>query len=380
MLPIKGVGHPTNNTSTEIRDGWPGQHLRHCDSSRHNDDQCHIRNEPYQCFGMMHTYIQTENRQPHISPRHPDDIRYEDATSTQQHTHFLTTAYQPHGPRRYQGEPYKQLDTRQTKSCPYFSTQTAEDCQEEGKKVKNLKEFKTEKIKKDSHGVAIESSTSIQRSLRQHSKGPIHVFNYVDFPDTGIKRDGAESDSKNIKNTFSNLGYDVHIHTNYTLRRTRAKFEELQKDRTLSALVTVILSHGTNRYSFKTSDDRIMDLDKVRQMFTDTACPRLKGKPKIFMANFCRGDFLEYVPEATPTSRYEPPHNMVTIHAATEGIKAIRSPKHGSIFILCLCKILKEHPKWELKRIFNELYRQMTEAGGTTPMWEGFPPMEDFYF
>ncbi|CAL4088601.1 unnamed protein product [Meganyctiphanes norvegica] len=229
----------------------------------------------------------------------------------------------------------------------------------------------------------------IKKISQKGSKGPVHVFNYVDFPDPRNKRHGSESDSKNIMDTFKNLNHDVHIHTNCTLIETQAKFEELKKNWTLNALIIIILSHGTDRYSFQTSDGSIMDLHKLRQMFGDKACPSLKGKPKIFLANFCRGTFPEYVqdapsyPGATLIStkpKYEVPHNLVTIHASTEGIKAVRHVHHGSIFIICLCKILKENPKWELKIIFNELHRLMKEIHGTTPMWEGFPPTEDFYF
>ncbi|CAL4104626.1 unnamed protein product, partial [Meganyctiphanes norvegica] len=220
-----------------------------------------------------------------------------------------------------------------------------------------------------------------QQTIDGHSEGTIFLFNYVDFLDSRNKRNGAERDSDNIMKSFSKLGYKIYTHTNYTFEETLAKFEEIQKDCTLANLIIMILSHGTNRYSFMTSDERNIDLDKLRRMFTNSACPSLKGKSKIFMANFCRGDRIEHVHDACVTpSSYEPPHNMVTIHAATEGIKAVRDQKKGSIFVLSLCKIINEQPELELREIFNELYRQMNEAGGTTPMWEGFPPIDEFYF
>ncbi|CAL4216571.1 unnamed protein product [Meganyctiphanes norvegica] len=208
-------------------------------------------------------------------------------------------------------------------------------------------------------------------------KGIINVFNYIDFVNKSNKRHGAQEDTTNIRNTFTTLNYDVKIHENFTKQQTHDKFKELQSDQTLTSLIVIILSHGNDRFSFMASDEQILDLDELRRMFTDSSCPNLRGKPKVFLANFCRGARIELVPD---TVKLEPPHNTVTIHAATEGIKALRNVKKGSVFIMSLCKILKDHPKWELRQIFNELYRQMKEEGGTTPFKETFAPMEDFYF
>ncbi|CAL4135317.1 unnamed protein product [Meganyctiphanes norvegica] len=213
-------------------------------------------------------------------------------------------------------------------------------------------------------------------------KGIIHVFNYIDFVDKANKRHGAEEDTTNIRNTFTTLNYDVKIHKNLTKQQTRDKFEQLRSDQTLTSLIVIILSHGNDRFSFMTSDEQFQNLDELRRVFTDSSCPNLRGKPKIFLANFCRGDRIELVHEAVVAKpNIEPPHNTVTIHAATEGIKAMRHLKKGSIFIMSLCKILNEHPKWGLmQQIFDELYHQMIKEGGTTPYLEKFPPMEEFHF
>ncbi|CAL4099915.1 unnamed protein product, partial [Meganyctiphanes norvegica] len=113
-------------------------------------------------------------------------------------------------------------------------------------------------------GGSITSSPGTSNLHRQQRKGPIHVFNYIDFPDANDKRYGAESDSDNINNTFGPRGYDIKLYKNYTLGQTLSKFEEIQKDLTLDALIVIILSHGTNRYSFMSSNGGIINLDNLR--------------------------------------------------------------------------------------------------------------------
>jgi len=52
--------------------------------------------------------------------------------------------------------------------------------------------------------------------------------------------------------------------------------------------VVCILSHGEEGYIFG-ADGKKFELDAVYQLFDNTCCPDLRGKPKIFIVQACRG-------------------------------------------------------------------------------------------
>lgn len=52
--------------------------------------------------------------------------------------------------------------------------------------------------------------------------------------------------------------------------------------------VVCILSHGEEGYIFG-ADGRKFELDAIFQLFDNTCCPDLRGKPKLFIIQACRG-------------------------------------------------------------------------------------------
>lgn len=52
--------------------------------------------------------------------------------------------------------------------------------------------------------------------------------------------------------------------------------------------IVCILSHGEEGYIFG-ADGKKFELDAVFSLFDNTCCPNLRGKPKIFIIQACRG-------------------------------------------------------------------------------------------
>ncbi|CAL4158995.1 unnamed protein product, partial [Meganyctiphanes norvegica] len=238
-------------------------------------------------------------------------------------------------------------------------------------------------LHRSSGNIDLAASIIMENPATKHMDPPagksnkkVVVLNYKDFPHPIPKRVGAEKDSNNISQKFREFGYDVVIHKNLTALRTEDVLKSLQNDTSMESLILIILSHGVNKYCFYTHQGGIMDLDKIRKKFTDSACPQLRGKPKIFLSNFCRGDEVEL--QTDSSALLEVPHHMVTIHASLEKIKVLRHPRRGTLFISNLCKVL--YKGQDLQETYNKLYEEMKKEGGTTPMMEVFAPFPKFRF
>nr|XP_053628111.1 uncharacterized protein LOC128685580 [Cherax quadricarinatus] len=216
-------------------------------------------------------------------------------------------------------------------------------------------------------------------TVRSIPRGHVYVFNYK-FPPP-YQRAGAEHDSTNIREIFTELGYKVFIHEDLTKKQTLDTIKDIRKDPKLhnvDSFIAFFLSHGENAYEFQTYDKKRLELKNLRSEFSDTKCPQLKKKPKIFMANYCRGRSIEKVD--FDDKRVEVTQDIVTIHATTEGVMALRSHDKGTIFIKCLCDVLRDiKGTIDLRTIYGRLYLSMMRCGGTKPMWEdvGF---RNFYF
>lgn len=66
-----------------------------------------------------------------------------------------------------------------------------------------------------------------------------------------------------------------------------------EKDHSKSdCIVIVILTHGEKGQIL--SHDDAYDITQVTSYFTDEACPSLKGKPKIFLIQSCRGEKKDF--------------------------------------------------------------------------------------
>lgn len=219
-------------------------------------------------------------------------------------------------------------------------------------------------------------------SVTSDPRGHVHIFNYL-FPGQIGKlkeREGGQYDSENLIKTFADMGYMVFLHENLTSKETENKLDEITQDRALKhvdSLVIFFLSHGAGSYTFYANDGKTIELDlTVRNKFTNTACPLMTNKPKLFFTNFCRGKNNELEYDAV----IDVPKDVVIIHATTEDISAPRNKKTGTYFIRSLCEILEKYGKeFELREIYQELDYVVKGRGGRTAKWED-TRFKKFYF
>ncbi|KAG7162570.1 caspase-2-like 1 [Homarus americanus] len=229
-------------------------------------------------------------------------------------------------------------------------------------------------------GIECRSQTLVYRAQSQ-PRGHVYVFNYTFPGQRGRERQGACHDTTNLRSTFDNMGYEVFVCQDYSKTKTLNELIKIINDPRLGqvdALIIFFLSHGSDAYTFYSNDCEKLSLLDIRYLFTDSKCHYMKNKPKIFFTNYCRGQNME---KRETDALLDVPTFMATIHAAVEGVMAIRNLGNGTYFVKCLCEVLREHAAdHDLRRLYSRLYEKMDQENSTKPMWEDYGFLTEFYF
>ncbi|XP_076059331.1 caspase-1-like isoform X2 [Oratosquilla oratoria] len=118
------------------------------------------------------------------------------------------------------------------------------------------------------------------------------IFNH-DTYDSGLKqtdRKGSDRDRDQMKDLFSDIGYDVKVYNNLTVQKLTNVLLELgqETDHTdCDSLVVVFMSHGEQNLLY--GWDAQFKPEKIWSEFTADRCKSLAGKPKLFFIVACRG-------------------------------------------------------------------------------------------
>ncbi|XP_063864725.1 zinc finger and BTB domain-containing protein 2-like isoform X4 [Scylla paramamosain] len=193
-----------------------------------------------------------------------------------------------------------------------------------------------------------------------------------DTTDSLEERKGAKMDSINIQNTFTKFGYQVYIHENLTEKETFKELENIKKSCSQEppqAFFVFFLSHGVpSSKEFMAADGKPLNIDSIKNEFTNDRCPALAKKPKIFLTNYCRGNNEEWL---ETDGLVKIPQDIVTIYASMDGIVAYRQTDEGTTFVLSLCRVMERlRERTELHHFYLMLQNEMKRNRATTPVWE----------
>ncbi|XP_063586967.1 uncharacterized protein LOC134764314 [Penaeus indicus] len=138
-------------------------------------------------------------------------------------------------------------------------------------------------------------------------RGLVFMCNFSQFMNNRYsQRKGSEVDYYSMLDLFQQLGYGGgrrdekycltgHITKNRFMERLR-DFSVDSRHKMLCSCVIIIMSHGLGPKTFVTSDDKQVDLMEIYTMFNNINCEILRGKPKIFILQFCRNN--SYMPSS----------------------------------------------------------------------------------
>jgi len=225
-------------------------------------------------------------------------------------------------------------------------------------------------IKVETNATNVKTSNTTFKTYKMESKprGLVLIIDNENFHNEILPtRTGSLVDANNLDILFDQLGFQV------TLRRNLPYYEmitEIQKfaskeDHSLGDMaVMAIMSHGRHGL-VSAADGRELETEWVLRQLNNDGCPALKGKPKFFIFQACRGDEMDHgvLPgitwsehrsesDARPVSIGKPApepqykelswEDIIVAYATLPGYVANRDRYRGTWFIECLCSVFME--------------------------------------
>ncbi|XP_071479487.1 caspase-3-like [Diadema antillarum] len=126
--------------------------------------------------------------------------------------------------------------------------------------------------------------------MNLRNKGMAFIINNNNFMDRR-KRKGSEVDVMNVTHVFREIGYKIVVVQDLTADEIRDSLASLKTKIRPShtSAVLVFMSHG-DREGICGKDGHVITVEEIKDMFSGRNCPYLRGKPKIFFFQACRGD------------------------------------------------------------------------------------------
>ena len=200
------------------------------------------------------------------------------------------------------------------------------------------------------HGYEQETDITFKGSIGtvkvRHAKPPREIYAMNGHPRHGVAliinntfkgtddhRVGTDIDRDNLKTTFEFLGYEVIVWNDCNAEKMK-EIETVFKESTdmkpgsvHDSFVCCILSHGEDG-KIKSENGRYVTLKEIVDPLVDK-CPHLKGKPKMFFIQACRGKKDRRIKEMTP---FGMPGMLLYRDNPGDEIKELDIPKVGADF------------------------------------------------
>ena len=188
-------------------------------------------------------------------------------------------------------------------------------------------------------------------------------------------RQGSEKDLKALARLFEALDFKVKTNRNLKKSELTKVLDDVCCDdhSAYDCFVLCLMSHGKEG-AFYCADGEIILLETVTDFFSNSKCTTLKGKPKLFFIQACRGNVKETgvvkdspnspVPQQPSTNdddeeedrgyNFSFPQVIIPDHAdilmaysTVSGFASFRNPRDGSRFVRCLVEVFKEKASHE---------------------------------
>ncbi|KAF5290287.1 hypothetical protein FQR65_LT11621 [Abscondita terminalis] len=179
--------------------------------------------------------------------------------------------------------------------------------------------------------------------------GLIVIFNHYSYlNNSSEKREGTNRDVNELILTFGRLGFNIdqnHIFIDKTRGEMIDEITNLAKQdhSDKNCLIVIVLSHGHEDNHIEAFDAPVF-ANEIWEPFFDNACPSLRGKPKFFIFQTCKGHNVatsdesvgKIVPDIILKEQLD--SDVLIAFASIESAVSLRHPTRGSWFIQELCK------------------------------------------
>ncbi|XP_017045657.1 flocculation protein FLO11 [Drosophila ficusphila] len=198
----------------------------------------------------------------------------------------------------------------------------------------------------DAQGNSAASLGTSKSSLSKIKLKParVYIFNHERFDSKNEFRTGSAQDVKVLRATFEQLKCKVEVINDATLNTIKRTVEMLERKdfQDKSALVLVILTHGTRHDRLAARDDDYsLDYDVLFPLLRNRT---LKDKPKLLFVQACKGanELGGFMTDAAQPNGS--PNEILKCYSTYEGYVSYRT-EDGTPFIQTLCEALNRSGK-----------------------------------
>ena len=216
------------------------------------------------------------------------------------------------------------------------------------------------------------------------------------------RRFGSDVDVENLRALLKGLEFDVTVHKNLALGPFYREITEFccnKMNAEADMAIVVILSHGKDGFVYS-ADGQSINMEYIYEFFNNRNCPLLRGKPKFFIVQSCRGDLPDQGVEAEAgaggdhakplakkrknesvdavsgvgeaagdISRARPTwEDMIIAYSTIPGYASLRDHDKGTWFVQSLCEVFMSHAHdtelVDLLRMTSERLSQFTNESG----------------
>ncbi|XP_068629599.1 caspase Dronc [Battus philenor] len=133
--------------------------------------------------------------------------------------------------------------------------------------------------------------------MRRRGRGILIIFSYIQFcNDIEKYRKGVDIDCKKLKYLFDEIGFTVIAYQNLTKEETETTLQRLEEVLVGTECVFIVVSsHGyehaprSSDTDIRCSDGKLISFLDIIERFSNTNLPALRGVPKVFISQLCRG-------------------------------------------------------------------------------------------
>lgn len=146
------------------------------------------------------------------------------------------------------------------------------------------------------HATVCHSDPNEDYKMTAKPRGPCLIINNIDFDsDIFPKRKGSDHDARRFDDIFKQLGFKVILRRNQTADEMKQLCKQVasQCKKDHDALFVIVLSHGSESGIYG-SDGIEVDLNDIITYFDNKNCKAMRGKPKVFVIQACRGRMIDY--------------------------------------------------------------------------------------
>ena len=216
-------------------------------------------------------------------------------------------------------------------------------------------------------------------------RGEALIINNKTFLNRRKDRLGSEHDVLEVHKLFQDLGFKVTTKENLTKDELLGELDAMacEDHSRYDCFVLWLMSHGDEDFVYGTDDEKIY-LDTVRELFSNSSCSSLDGKPKVVFTQACRGDGEEFVAsdwsspalasqKSLPLPDGAKPANQgshsrahfLEAYSTVDGFYSYRNEKRGSYFVQCLVEVFRERVAHDdIDTMLIEVNRRLSQMQG----------------